>query len=76
MSSLSVVALVLALVAVVSSNQLSEGECSKLGFTKAELFCERCSELSKFELDELKAPCLQCCREDDKNTKKVGQLFN
>lgn len=70
-----VVALLLMVAVVSSADQLSEEECTKLGFNKAELYCGRCSELSKFELDELKAPCLQCCREDDKNAKKVEPFF-
>lgn len=52
------------------NKQLSEEECSKLGFNKAELWCDKCSELAKFELEELKAPCLTCCREDDKSARK------
>lgn len=55
-------------------DKLTEEECSKLGFNKAELWCDRCSELRKFELDELKDSCLKCCKEDDKNSRKVGHL--
>lgn len=50
---------------------LSDEECRKVGFNKGELWCDRCSELNKFELDDLKPDCLKCCRDDDKISKKV-----
>lgn len=49
---------------------LSDEECRKVGFNKGELWCDRCSELNKFELDDLKPDCLKCCRDDDKISKK------
>ena len=64
------------LIVVGNADKLTEEECTKLGFNKAELWCDRCSELRKFELDELKPSCLQCCRDDDKSAKKVCLISN
>ncbi|KAH7641229.1 salivary selenoprotein precursor-like protein [Dermatophagoides farinae] len=34
--------------------KLTDNECNQLGYNPAELFCSRCLELTKFELDNLK----------------------
>lgn len=52
--------------------KLTDNECNQLGYNPAELFCSRCLELTKFELDNLKDSCMKCCRQDDdSNSKKV-----
>ena len=52
--------------------KLTDNECNQIGYNPAELFCSRCLELTKFELDNLKDSCMKCCRQDDdSNSKKV-----
>ncbi|XP_075587666.1 selenoprotein F [Dermatophagoides farinae] len=53
--------------------KLTDNECNQLGYNPAELFCSRCLELTKFELDNLKDSCMKCCRQDDdSNSKKYS----
>lgn len=43
--------------------KLSSEQCLEAGFNSAELWCERCYELDKFDLQMIKPECLKCCRE-------------
>lgn len=50
-----------------------EKKCLELGFRKTELQCNKCAELGKFELNELKDDCESCCTvsNEEKTVKKT-----
>jgi len=52
------------LVHIVSSLELTPDDCLQLGFRKSDLQCNRCDELSKFDLSVLKDSCMSCCQTD------------
>jgi len=46
------------------SAELSVERCLEIGFRKTDLLCSGCEKLEKFQLNELKRSCDQCCRND------------
>lgn len=56
------------IVTVSASNQLSDEECTRLGFRREELTRKRCLELAKFGLNTIKEDCLRCVKEDSKSS--------
>ncbi|XP_053208996.1 selenoprotein F-like [Panonychus citri] len=51
-----------------SSNNLSDEECTRLGFRREELTRKRCMELGKFGLNTIKEDCLRCVKTDAKSS--------
>ncbi|OTF78031.1 salivary selenoprotein precursor-like protein [Euroglyphus maynei] len=60
------------IVASIVGEKLTDDECHQIGYNPSELYCNRCNELTKFELDSLKDSCMKCCRQDDSNSKKYS----
>ena len=60
----------------ISGEKLSKTECLELGFESEQLWCDKCDELKKFQLSELKKSCLKCCKNDENATKKVRIHFS
>jgi len=56
---------------IVSSIELSVDECLQVGFRKSDLLCNRCEELTKFDLYPLKDSCLNCCQQSDNSQQSV-----
>ncbi|XP_074604548.1 selenoprotein F [Brevipalpus obovatus] len=49
---------------IIFGQQLSDDECSRLGFRREELSRKRCMELEKFGLTSIKETCLKCVKAD------------
>ncbi|XP_034232939.1 selenoprotein F [Thrips palmi] len=67
MGSVSVVAFCLIFFSslVHSFAEFTAEDCWSLGLNKANLLCSSCDQLSKFDLNELKDHCKQCCHKDE-----------
>lgn len=53
--------------------QYDDKKCLELGYRKTELQCDKCSELVKFDLNDLKEDCEACCTisNEEKTIKKT-----
>lgn len=55
--------------------QLSDEECSRLGFKREELTRKRCIELEKFGLASILESCLSCIKNSKVAMNKVGHYL-
>lgn len=53
--------------------QYDDKKCLELGFRRSELQCSECSELNKFDLNDLRSDCEACCTasSEEKTVKKT-----